>query len=178
MAKETEDVTQISPSIKTSTSNGLPAHVVKLIGIVRARLRDYPELNRLIAGHETSDRDIALALAEAVDDFNTSPPLIENYRLENFPSVSLLIKGAIIRVLESVGLLQTRNHLVYSDGQGIQVGVSDKAPQIMSWLNMFVNSYEQKKVRLKRALNLKGALNGSAVPSEYEYINGFYDDVL
>jgi len=164
----------VAPS--ESTGKGLPKRVAQLISMVRAKLRDFPELNRLIEGKETSDREIALALAEAVDDFNTTPPLIESYTIENFPSPSLLVRGALINVLESVGLLQTRNQMSYSDGQGIQVSISDKTPMLMQWLTLFMNQYEQKKLRLKKALNLKGALNGSSVPSEYSYLDGYFDD--
>ena len=170
--KPSEDA--VSPS--ASSNKGLPKRVAQLIAMVRTKLRDFPELNRLIEGKETSDREIALALVEAVDDFNNTPPLIEAYNLENFPSPSLLIRGALINILESVGLLQTRNQMSYSDGQGIQVSISDKAPMLMQWLTLFMNQYEQKKLRLKKALNLKGALNGSAVPSEYSYLDGYFDD--
>lgn len=157
-----------------SFNQGLPKEVLGFMNLVRAKMRDFPELNRLIAGQETSDRMVLLAMAEAVDDFNTTPPLIGAYNFDNFPSMSLLLDGTIINILESVGLLQTRNHLVYSDG-GIQVGVSDKVPELFQWLNWFTQKYEATKVKLKQAINLQGALNGSGVPSEYRYVNGLWD---
>ncbi len=156
---------------------GLPKKLLGVIALVRAKLRDYPELNRLIEGRETSDREIAFAIMETIDDFNTSPPLIESCTLESFPSTSLLIRGTIVNIMESVGLLQTRNQMSYSDGQGIQVSVSDKAPMLMQWISLFANQYEQKKLRLKKALNLSGALNGSGVSSEYVYVHGFFDQL-
>lgn len=159
------------------SSKKIPAKLLNTIALVRAKLRDYPELNRLIEGRETSDREIAFSIMEAIDDFNTTPPLLGSYTLENFPSMSLLIRGTIINVLESVGLLQTRNQMSYSDGQGVGVGISDKAPMLMSWINLYQNQYEQKKFRLKQALNLGNALNGSGVPSEYVLINGYFDDL-
>lgn len=170
----------LSPSTETiapepSSNKGLPKELVAFIAMVRAKLRDFPELNRLIAGQETSDRMIALAAMEAVDDFNTTPPLIEAANLRNFPSISLLVNGTIINILQSVGLLQVRNNLSYSDGQGVQINVSDKAPQLMGWIQMFINQYELKKMNLKKAINLNGALNGSGLPSEYRYVNGLWD---
>ena len=155
---------------------GLPPYVRDLIQLVRAKLRDYPELNRLIAGHESSDKQIALAMLEVVDDWNTTPPLLDAVSLEGFPSTSLLITGTLIRLIESIGLLQTRNNMTYSDGQGVQVSVSDKAPMLMQWMNLFSSQYERKKVQLKQALNMQGALNGRGVPSEYAIINGFFED--
>jgi hypothetical protein len=140
---------------------------------VRTFLRDYPELNRLVAGVENSNRQIVWAIADALDDFNTSPPF-NSYGLENFPSKSLLLRAVTISLLESVGLLQTRNHLQFSDG-GIQVGINDKTPFIQSWIQLFRNSYEEKKTRLKVAINIESAWGGG-VHSEYRFINNFYGE--
>lgn len=160
-----------------ASSKQLPKKLLDVIALVRAKLRDYPELNRLIEGRETSDREIAFAIMEAIDDFNMTPPLLGSYNIENFPSISLLIRGTIINVLESVGLLQTRNQMSYSDGQGVGVGISDKTPMLMSWIQLYQGQYEQKKFRLKQAINLGNALNGTGVPSEYVLINGYFDDL-
>jgi hypothetical protein len=152
----------------------VPSHDVALeqfIGSVRHFMRDYEKLNRLIAGQEHSDRMIAWAVVDALDDFNSTPPLT-NYSLTNVPAMSLLLRGTVITLLQSVGLLQTRNHLTFSDG-GLQVGVSDKTPLIQSWIQMFGNSYEEKKQRLKTALNIEGGWGGG-IHSEYAWVNGFY----
>lgn len=154
----------------------LPKKLAQIISVVRTKLRDFPELNRLIDGKETSDKEIALAVFEAIDDYNTTPPILNPVTLENFPSTSLLIRGSLINIIESVGLLQTRNHMVYSDGQGVQVSVSDKTPQLVQWIALFTNQYETKKSRLKKALNLRGALNLEGLSSEYRYIDGLWDD--
>jgi len=157
-------------------TQGPPKKLLDAITLIRAKLRDYPELNRLVAGQENSDRQIAFAVMYCVDDWNCTPPLIEDTTLASFPSMALLIDGSIVQVLQSVGLLQMRNHMRYSDGQGMQVSTSDKAPQLMGWANLFSQGYEAKKMRLKRALNLQGSLNGSGLPSEYTYINGWFSD--
>ena len=143
----------------------------QFVGLVRTFLRDYGELNRLITGEEHSDRLIAWAILDALEDFNTTPPMTA-YQLTNFPSKSLLRMGAVINLLESVGLLMTRNHLTFSDG-GIQVGVNDKTPLIQSWIQLFTNKYEQKKDRLKVALNIENGWGGG-VHSEYLWTSGFY----
>ncbi len=151
-------------------SNDIPLQ--QFVGAVRTFMRDYPELNRLIQGQEHSDRLIAWAVVDALDDFNTTPPMTA-YGLQAFPSRSILLRGTVINLLESLGLLMTRNHLTFSDG-GIQVGVSDKTPLIQSWLQMFTNKYEQKKKELKIALNIEGGWGGG-VHSEYKWAsNGFY----
>ena len=144
----------------------------QFVGLVRAFMRDYPELNRLIKGEEHSDRLIAWAVIDALDDFNTTPPMTA-YQLHNFPSKHLLLRGTVISLLESVGLLMTRNHLTFSDG-GIQTGgLSDKTPLIQSWIQLFTNKYEQKKDRLKVALNIEGGWGGG-IHSEYLWTGGYY----
>jgi hypothetical protein len=155
-------------------SGSVPSNNIALsqfIGIVRAFMRDYPALNRLISGEEHSDRLIAWAVIDALDDFNSTPPMT-GYGLTNFPSKSLLMRATVVSLLESVGLLMTRNHLNFSDG-GIQVGVSDKTPMVQSWIQLFSGKYEQKKKDLKIALNIEGGWGGG-VSSEYMWTSGFY----
>lgn len=176
MSADTVDRTNPEqPGQADTVKRGMPPKLVAVIGMVRAKMRDYPELNRLVAGQETSDRQIAMALIEALDDFNTTPPLIGSVTLDTHPSVSLLVNGTIIYTLQSIGLLQTRNQMNYSDGQGVQVGVNDKSPMLLQWIQLFSGQYEQKKMRLKQAMNLSGALNGGGVPSQYSVINGYFD---
>lgn len=149
--------------------NNIPLR--QFVSVVRMFLRDYPELNRLIKGEENSNRIIAWAILDALDDFNTTPPMT-SFQLSNFPSVSLLTRGTVISVLESLGQLMTRNQLTFSDG-GIQVGISDKTPLLMQWISLFTNKYEEKKKQLKIALNIEGGWGGG-IQSEYLWMNGFY----
>ena len=44
--------------------------------------------------------------------------------------------NTVVALIESVGLLQTRNHLNYSTG-GINVGTNDKTPLLMQWLQYY-----------------------------------------
>lgn len=148
--------------------------LMRFVAQVRAYLRDYPELNRLIDGEETSDRMIAWAVIDTLDDINNTPPFIGTFTCDNFPYRSLLLRGTVVTVLESVGLLQTRNQLQYSDG-GISVGVSDKAPMLMQWINMLKMSYEQKLQRWKISMNITQAMNGESVMSDYYFLGGYYD---
>jgi len=158
------------------TGTNVPIEHIKLnelVQQVRTYIRDYPDLNRLIKGEESSNRQIVWAILDTLDDFNTSPPFT-NYGLDSFPSRSVLIRGIVCSLLESIGLLQTRNHLTFSDG-GLQVGVSDKTPFIQSWLQLLRNAYEQKKMRIKIAVNIENAWDGG-VHSEYRFVNNFYGE--
>lgn len=147
------------------------------VQMVRLYLRDYAELNRLIAGEETSDRMIAWAVADAVSNFNMTP---------NFTSLSLddllqknlhhlMLRLTVIAILESVGLLQTRNHINYSTG-GINVGINDKTPLIMQWLQYYQGYTEQMKQRVKVAMNVESILDAgqAGVFSEYWAVNSTY----
>lgn len=154
----------------------LPKSEVELnsfVAQVRSFTRDFPELNRLIAGVESSNRQIVWAVFDTLDDFNTTPPFT-SFSLADFPSKHLLVRGTVISLLESIGLLQTRNHLTFSDG-GLQVGVSDKTPFIQSWLQLFSNKYEEKKMKLKVAYNIESGWGGG-LSSEFRFVNNFYGE--
>ena len=148
-----------------------------MIQVVREYLRDHAELNRLVAGQETNNRMIAWAILDALSLFNGTPHLT-NYSLEELLAMNqhyLLVRLATISVLESVGLLQTRNHINYSDG-GLNVGVNDKTPLIMNWLQYFQASALQKLQQVKVALNISSILgpDSCGVHSEYWSVNFSY----
>lgn len=147
------------------------------VGIVRLYMRDHPELNRLVRGEESNDRQIAWAVLDTLSNFNGTPPLTI-YTLEELlgrAQHSLLVRMTVVALLESVALLQMRNHVNYSNG-GINVGVNDKAPMIMQWLQYFKSSTEQLKLRVKVALNVEQILGPSnvGVHSEIFAVNATY----
>lgn len=143
-------------------------------------LRDLPELNRLVAGQESSDRMIALCTVNAISEFNSQPPLIGNYNFSNFVQFGWLDElrtGTIIKILTSVGILQTRNHLPFSDG-GLNVAVSDKTPLLQSWIQLFKMDWIQWKQQVKVAKNIEQLLTGQGgVASELFDIHGYYAEI-
>lgn len=147
------------------------------VQMVRGYTRDFPELNRIIAGEESTDRQIAWSVLDALSDFNGTPHFtmlsIDDLLQRN--QHALLMRMTVISLIEQVGLLQTRNHINYSTG-GINVGVNDKTPMLMQWLQYFKASTEQMKQRVKVALNIEGILgpSNSGVFSEYWAVNGTY----
>jgi hypothetical protein len=147
------------------------------VQVVREFLRDHPELNRLIAGQETNNRMIAWSILDAISLFNGTPHLT-SYSLDELMAINqqyLLVRLTTCTILESVGLLQTRNHINYSDG-GLNVGVNDKTPLIMNWLQYFRASTMQMLQRTKVALNMSSILGPTnvGVHSEYWAINYSY----
>jgi hypothetical protein len=148
------------------------------VQLVRSYMRDYPELNRLTAGEESTDRQILWALMDALADFNGTPPMLGGSTLEDLLGMSqhnLLLRMTVVSVIESVGLLQTRNHINYSNG-GITVGVNDKTPMLMNWLQYFKASTDQMKQRVKVAMNINQILGSGniGVHSEYFAVNLSY----
>lgn len=147
------------------------------IQTVRMFTRDHPQLNRLIKGEESSDRMIAWAILDFLSDFAGTPPSLGYYTLDQMLEMhyqSFALRGTTVALMQSVGILQTRNQLQFSDG-GISVGVSDKAPMWMQWIRDFQNKYEQEKISRKVSLNiaqLLGSFAGSH--SEYFFVNGWY----
>lgn len=149
------------------------ARMRQYVVMIRDFMRDHPEINRLIRGQETSDRQIMWAILDAIDFYNSTPPFLGNASIQSFPSLHILKRLAVAEVLESVALLQARNHLSFSDG-GISYSVSDKHQMLMSWAQMFRNSAEQRLAKWKRAANIEAAMGGGGAFSEYFAINGIY----
>ena len=145
------------------------------IHTVRLYLRDFPQLNRLVKGEESSDRMIAWAIMDFLSDFAGTPPPLGYYPLEDLLTLhqqALALRGTVISLLESVAILQARNHLNFSDG-GLSVGVSDKAPLLLQIRNQLAQKYEQQKMQVKVSLNISNAW-GVGEHSEYYFINGWY----
>jgi len=156
---------------------GMSPSFKSFVQTVRLYTRDQAELNRLIAGEESTDRMIAWAVLDAIDTFNGTPHFTA-LSLDDLLSRnqrSLLLRMTVIALLESVGLLQTRNHINYSDG-GINVGVNDKTPLIMNWLQYYKSYTEQKLQMVKVSLNIESILGAgeSGVFSELWAVNSSY----
>jgi len=147
------------------------------VQLVRLFHRDFPELNRIVSGEESSDRIVAWAVLDALADFNGTPhfTILSLEDLLQLNQHNLLLRMTTISLLESVGLLQTRNHINYSDG-GINVGVNDKTALVQSWLQYFMAKTEQMKQRVKVAINIGSILgpSNSGIHSELWSVNATY----
>lgn len=159
-----------------SQETSLPSYqrtMEQLVSMMRLYLRDYPHLNRLIEGEETSDRMIAWAILDAIQDFNTTPPFIGNIGIDSLVSVPMLRDKVICTILESLYILQTRNQVNYSDG-GISFSISDKGQALYAFIQLLNQRYDMRVAKMKAALNVEMAMTGEGVLSEYFVINGLY----
>lgn len=155
----------------------LSSSMLAFVPVVRGFLRDQPELNRLIAGEETGDRFIAWSVLDALSRFNGTPHFTA-FTFDDMLSYQqhyLMLRLTVETILESVGMLQTRNHINYSNG-GINVGVNDKTPLIQSWLQMYSARNDQLITRVKVAINIQGILGSEnvGVHSELWAVNSTY----
>ena len=150
--------------------------ITKIAEYVRFFMRDYPELNRLTDGYDHSTRHVKWAILDTLSDWSSTPPFLgqDLTLIINRNWISVFVRGVVINLLESIGILHLRNHLAYSDGG---VNVQTENPQmIQSWLNMFKSTYEQKRQRLLVALNIENLLSPAVggVHSELYFINSFF----
>ena len=156
---------------------GMSDDMKSFVQMVRLYTRDFEELNRLVAGEESTDRMIAWAVLDALSNFNGTPHFthLGLSDLLGLNQQHLLLRMTVEALIESVGLLQTRNHINYSDG-GINVGVNDKTPLLMNWLQYYRAYTEQLKQRVKVAININSILGqgNSGVHSELWAVNASY----
>lgn len=141
----------------------------ELIKYVRTFLGDTPEENKLVADKELSDDKIRLALQMTVDSYNNTPPY-EAVNYVSFPSLTLMIHGAVIQCLIMAGILQSRNYLQFNDG-GISEVVSDKAAAYQSWIGNIIGAYREEMMNIKVSLNMER--NFGVIPSPYGNVFDF-----
>ena len=138
---------------------------------VRAFIRDFPELNRLISGEETSNRLIEYCAHLAVDEYNTSPPLTR-HDISSFPSRTILLNLTLIQILTSVGILHSRNRFSYNDG-GFSVETEQQETLYQNWIQLLRSQTMPRMQALKVAKNIESGWGGG-VGSEYGWIHGWY----
>jgi hypothetical protein len=139
---------------------------------VRAYIRDFPELNRLISGEETSNRLMRYCAHLAIDEYNTTPPLTGSHTISNFPSRVILLHLTIIHILISVGILHSRNRFSYNDG-GFSVETEQQEGLYQRWIQLLRSQTMPRLQALKVAKNIEGGWGGG-LGSEYGWIHGWY----
>lgn len=134
---------------------------------LRLFLRDTPQLNRLIRKEESDNELLDFAIEMTISDWNSTSPHIDRVDIQNYPSLYLLMHGAVIQIMKSQGLYQARNELQYQAG-GSSFMRFNKSSYYMNWMINLSNDYEIKKRNMKIAKNITGGWGG--VSSEYDRI--------
>ena len=121
----------------------------------REFLRDKSQKNTLLMGELEHDwQAIYSALESAFLDWNAAPP-ISQYTFEtiDYRAYPMIIRRAVVELLESAAQKQQRNQLSYND-QGFAVTENDKAQAYVSLSNQLRRQYNQDRDRLKAAINM------------------------
>lgn len=119
---------------------------------VREYTSDYAPNNYLIDGEEFTNTYITLCMDLAVDSFNVTPP-ITAYKLNTFPSKSVLLLGTCYHMFNGKALLLARNTMQYSDG-GIQVPVEERAELYKGLADSFNAQFKELSQALSIAKNI------------------------
>lgn len=127
---------------------------------VRQRLMDYDDVNMPLFTKQIQDEDLAVNIADAVDDFNETPPIFTRvYTVDNFPFKQLLLDGAVVRALKLAALKELRGEMQYNDG-GVSSTINYKFSQFTALRQELEQKYEQDKLRRKRQLNMQACYGG------------------
>ena len=148
-----------------------PLEITQFVEEVRAYIRDFPELNRIIRGQETSNRMMEYCVWLSLDEWNTTPPF-SSTTIARFPSRLLLLQLTICHILTSVGLLKSRNKMPYSDG-GFSVDTETQDSSYQQWIQLLRSQANPRMMSIKIALNIAGGW-GASVRSDYALIHGWY----
>ena len=90
-----------------------------LVRELRAKLRDYPEVNYLYQSEESADHELARCLYESIEEINIMGPVFdESWTFTSVPKriVRLVVDLAVVRVIEEVMLWMARNEFRYTSG--------------------------------------------------------------
>jgi hypothetical protein len=97
----------------------------QLIRQVRRIIQDYPEVNEIFEGEETSDMQLGRFLVDMVDDWNYTPPLTQSaminaVSLVKSPSLGgarkWIVDATAARAMKSVLMKLARNDMPYTAG--------------------------------------------------------------
>jgi hypothetical protein len=117
----------------------------------RGRILDNDPLKNVLNNHqqEYTDDQLAHWVEEAWYMINEAEPR-SNHSLVRFPKTSLLLDGAMIKMLEAQGLLHLRNQLSYNDA-GFSVNLDDKSGHYAQWLSQKATVFFQELKAFKRS---------------------------
>lgn len=126
-----------------------------LIRELRAKMRDYQEVNYLEEKEESQDEQYARILWESVEDLNlTGPIFVDKWTFENIPeeAIRLVIDMAVVRALREVTVWMARNKFEYQAGN-TTVRLYDRYRDYLSIIGVLGPEVERKATNWKMAEN-------------------------
>ena len=131
---------------------------------LRIMLQDYPEANKLVGEEIFSPERIEVAVEDALDDWNATPPIIATVTFHNHPMRSLLARRIFIELLRHQYYRLTSDGVDFNDG-GAAITDSSKASLLLNLSNTLNSEYQNQKQSIKVAINIQGAWGN--VPGDY-----------
>ena len=142
---------------------------LRLVRRLRIKLLDEPGLNLLVPDQIFSDDRMEVAIEDAVDDWNSTPPPIGDITFFDHPSPGLLSLCVMTDLLRHEALNYMRNGVDFSDG-GTSVSDTNRGQQLMAIADRLYNQYQAAKEARKMDLNIAQGWGGSW--SEYGVLAG------
>ena len=142
--------------------NGAP-NVAVHVPMLRARLRDLPKFNEIIA-QDLTDQEYLENILRAMNDFNLRPPFISNYAAYDFPDRYMLLDAAVYESLQQLYMWHARNQFSASDA-GLEVPIHEQWQPLMQIAENMRAKLDLRMDRLKTQINIAQALGGAGVSS-------------
>ena len=129
---------------------------------VRRLIQDYPEVNELVEGEETSDQAIARFIQDVIDDWNYTPPVFRGAALLTGPTLTAtaaagekkwILDMAAARVMKSIVFKLARNDMPYTAGN-VTIQPNAVWRNLQPIVQEMEQIYEQRKKERKVAQNL------------------------
>lgn len=122
---------------------------------IREHLQDYPDQNFLLDEEEFTDKQIEIAFRDAVDSFNTFPPVHITFTggFSNPILKSIMLEGILARIYRGKALQQLRNQLDFQDG-GAAGSIDNKGQFYQQIAEQFSQNFERRARDWKKFINI------------------------
>lgn len=144
----------------------VPEAELPIIDLFRHFIGDTVELNDLHEVQENTDLELYRCLLLALDEMNNLLPAFTNFEtLVSSPSVDLLMRGGLLKVLTRKGVISARNTLTYNDAGGISVQNHDTYGRYVNYFNTLISHWYNGLRQMNMKENINSCYGG--VDSEY-----------
>lgn len=151
-----------------------------LLGLIRRKLGDYPEMNRLIqkvdgdrtrTGEEFSSEDYLMGVTNALSSINSEEPASIQFQPRtdlNMVPMDIFLGYSVCEMLEMAVLRRTKNELVYS-AQGVSVD-TQKGERYRVLCETQRAYYRDKCRRYKKYIDIQMAWGGLSSSYGFNYV--------
>ncbi|MEM4206445.1 MAG: hypothetical protein QXQ43_04115 [Nitrososphaerota archaeon] len=154
--------------ITATPTNNIPVVTVEE---VRVFMRDLPKYNKLLDDFQFSQREVDFAIDLTVEEFNSFPPPIQKFTVDNFPSKYILLLGVVGNLLSSESILQLRNQVNSTDGDVVPLDIDNKSPQYQQLGNYYKAMFKELSLLKKQEINIESCYG--RIPSGYAGVSRY-----